>query len=627
MKEKFKKAFLAVNWLKIVHYVVISFCLFYVNFYLVNVSLLKGHTDKLPNQFTALMDFNRIAYIISIFGIAIYLSRYIKKQFFIELTVGYLAFTHISYFIVVTRNLNNYKFNWWDFSQNDFFQYYFLTTLILIIGLAVIIFYVFDRIQNKKRLEAFFADFDYPFILSTGLIASFAVNGNLFLEMLAEKVAHFIKDGNYAEYLLNVIGSVAITLILCSALVYFALQSYIPLKENRPNYSIAVLASFFLGLIFNYSFQYGIRSDGMILDRYIFPSATLFQIFVIALFNLLLYMVVNRILRTTAFIIILGVVITVANSIKFSMRNEPLLFSDLSWIKEIRLIMSYIDITLVIYSLLGLAVAMVLFYLFRNRLLRGTITNSRTLRLTTVLAIVTVFSYVFVVFSQQENGDIAKRIPVLSKLNNYENIEWMGHATVARERSLTFVWLKQMTSKKMERPDRYSQKTIAEIVEKYTKKAQEINASRTNNISEQTVIYVLSESFSDPTRISNVTLTTDPIPIIRSIKESTTSGLMKSDGYGGGTANMEFETLTGLPMYNLSSSVSTLYTDVVPQMTYFPSISDFYASENKYAIHLGDATTYSRKEVYRELGFNTFIAESNGTEKAVHLEHYGVYPS
>ena len=122
-------------------------------------------------------------------------------------------------------------------------------------------------------------------------------------------------------------------------------------------------------------------------------------------------------------------------------------------------------------------------------------------------------------------------------------------------------------------------------------------------------------------------LTTDPIPVIRSVKESTTSGLMKSDGYGGGTANMEFETLTGLPMYNLSASVSTLYTDVVPQMTYFPSISDFYSSEDKYVIHLGDATTYSRKEVYRELGFDTFIAASNGTEDATHLEHYGVYPS
>lgn len=96
----------------------------------------------------------------------------------------------------------------------------------------------------------------------------------------------------------------------------------------------------------------------------------------------------------------------------------------------------------------------------------------------------------------------------------------MGQGTVARERSLTFVWLKQMTSKKMEKPEEYSKE---KIVKKYTHKAQVINASRKNNISDQTVIYVLSESFSDPSRISNVNLTTDPIPVIRSVKESTTS--------------------------------------------------------------------------------------------------------
>lgn len=39
----------------------------------------------------------------------------------------------------------------------------------------------------------------------------------------------------------------------------------------------------------------------------------------------------------------------------------------------------------------------------------------------------------------------------------------------------------------------------------------------------------------------------NPIPNIQEIKNQTTSGLMKSDGYGGGTANMEFQTLTGLP--------------------------------------------------------------------------------
>ena len=70
----------------------------------------------------------------------------------------------------------------------------------------------------------------------------------------------------------------------------------------------------------------------------------------------------------------------------------------------------------------------------------------------------------------------------------------------------------------MDKPEGYSQEAIKNIVEKYTEEAQTINATRSNDISDQTVIYVLSESFSDPTRISNVNLTTDPIPVIRSVK-------------------------------------------------------------------------------------------------------------
>ena len=385
--------------------------------------------------------------------------------------------------------------------------------------------------------------------------------------------------------------------------------------------------SLLLAVIFNYLFQYGIKSYGEVLGHYIFPSATLFQIGALTLFNVLLYVSINHFLRTTTLIVALGSVITIVNSIKFSMRNEPLLFSDWVWIKDIRLVVSYIDIKVILYFLLAVAAVAVFFYFFKNRLLQGRIMTSWRLRVANVVAILAVFLFTLGVFFHQEDGDIADNIPVLSRLNNYENIEWMGQGTVARERSLTFVWLKQVTSKTMEKPKDYSQETMEKIAQKYTEQAQLINASRTNNIADQTVIYVLSESFADPSRITSVNLTTDPIPVIRSVKDSTTSGLMKSDAYGGGTANMEFETLTGLPMYNLSSSVSTLYTDVVPKMKYIPFISDFYAPDDRYVIHLGDALTYSRNDVYRKLGFDTFIAAKNGTEDTTHLEQYGVYPS
>lgn len=627
MIEKVKVIFEEINWTKILHYLFLFTLFFYLNFSLINFYLLKGQGDNLSDQFHILKTFCITAYILSVLGIAVYLSSYFKREFFIEIASGYVIYLFISYFLVITRNLNNGDFKWWNLIKNDFLQFSFLPTIIFILLLSAAIFYLSSKFQVRELLDSFLAEFDSYRLVTIGLIASLILNGSLFTDMMVEKVTKYIDKGNYSGYLSSVTWSVMISLVLISLLIYFVLNSFRAIKENTPSYSLVVVLSFLLAIVFNYLFQYGIKSEGEILDRFIFPSATLFQIVVIALFNLLLYMIVNRILRTTTFIVILGIIITVANSVKFSMRNEPLLFSDLSWVKEIRLVISYIEIRLVLYSLVALSVIVIFFYLFRNQLLRGKITKNWKARLATGVTIISIFSYTFVVFLQQENGDIAENIPILSRLNNFENIEWMGQGTVARERSLTFVWLKQMTSKKMEKPEEYSKEKIEKIVKKYTHKAQVINASRKNNISDQTVIYVLSESFSDPSRISNVNLTTDPIPVIRSVKESTTSGLMKSDGYGGGTANLEFETLTGLPMYNLSSSVSTLYTDVVPQMTYFPSISDSYSSKDKYTIHLGDAATYSRKEVYRKLGFDTFIAESNGTERAKHLEHYGVYPS
>lgn len=56
---------------------------------------------------------------------------------------------------------------------------------------------------------------------------------------------------------------------------------------------------------------------------------------------------------------------------------------------------------------------------------------------------------------------------------------------------------------------------------------------------------------------------------------------MHSDGYGGGTANMEFQTLTSLPFYNISPTVSVLYTEVFPKIHDVPSISNTYSSKIK----------------------------------------------
>lgn len=627
MNERIKKTFLEINWLSVLHYIVLFIFLFYTNLALVNASLLKNSGWRLTESFVTLNVLYIVAYTVSVLGLAVYLSNGIRRSFLINLVKGYLVYLVVSYFLVVTRNLNNDQFIWWKLFSNGFFQISFLSTLVPVLGIAALIARTSDRLHLSNRIEAYLDSFDGSKVILTGLIASFALNGPLFLDMLSEKVADFIENKDYVAYFLTVSGCVITTLVLCGLVVAILFKAYKAIRKKTINYSVALGFSLLLAVIFNYLFQYGIKSYGEVLGHYIFPSATLFQIGALTLFNVLLYVSINHFLRTTTLIVALGSVITIVNSIKFSMRNEPLLFSDWVWIKDIRLVVSYIDIKVILYFLFAVAAVAVFFYFFKNRLLQGRIMTSWRLRVANVVAILAVFLFTLGVFFHQEDGDIADNIPVLSRLNNYENIEWMGQGTVARERSLTFVWLKQVTSKTMEKPKDYSQETMEKIAQKYTEQAQLINASRTNNIADQTVIYVLSESFADPSRITSVNLTMDPIPVIRSVKDSTTSGLMKSDAYGGGTANMEFETLTGLPMYNLSSSVSTLYTDVVPKMKYIPSISDFYAPDDRYVIHLGDALTYSRNDVYRKLGFDTFIAAKNGTEDTTHLEQYGVYPS
>ena len=102
---------------------------------------------------------------------------------------------------------------------------------------------------------------------------------------------------------------------------------------------------------------------------------------------------------------------------------------------------------------------------------------------------------------------------------------------------------------------------------------------------------------------------------------------MKSNGYGGGTANMEFQTLTGLAMNSFSPTVSTLNTEVVPKMDYLPGLSNYFDAENKVAIHLESGLNYSRSSVYKKMGFSTFIGTSNAETIVTDFDKVGLYPS
>ena len=120
------------------------------------------------------------------------------------------------------------------------------------------------------------------------------------------------------------------------------------------------------------------------------------------------------------------------------------------------------------------------------------------------------------------------------------------------------------------------------------------------------VIMVMSESLWDPTRLSNAKLSPDPMPTIR----ANSSGNLFSPEFGGMTANVEFEALTGF-------SNAFLPYGSIPYQQYvrrpLPSLATFFASKGytTRAFHPFQSWFWNRANVYQSLGFQSFMSEEN----------------
>ncbi|MBZ9840795.1 LTA synthase family protein [Mesorhizobium sp. CA5] len=145
-------------------------------------------------------------------------------------------------------------------------------------------------------------------------------------------------------------------------------------------------------------------------------------------------------------------------------------------------------------------------------------------------------------------------------------------------------------------PPGYSEKTMAAI--------QRPDAAASMPDEKPDIVVVMSESFWDPTHLPGVTIKPDPIPTVRALR----SGSMFSPEFGGMTANIEFEALTGFSNAFLPAG-SIPYQQYVRTPT--PSLATFLKSQGyrARAIHPGTNWFWNRGAVYADFGFNDFRSE------------------
>ena len=240
-----------------------------------------------------------------------------------------------------------------------------------------------------------------------------------------------------------------------------------------------------------------------------------------------------------------------------------------------------------------------------GRLFRGSDKRSRSVNAIARLLLILLPGLFFTLYSMQVStvGSWAKGFATVmgDKPSMWDSVY------DAQRNGPLVAFTRQLNPKVMVKPDDYSEETMKQVAARYEKAAKKINAKRSANMTDSTVIYVLSESFSDPSRVPGLKVNKDSIPNIRKIKQNTTSGLMLSSGYGGGTANLEYMGLSGLSMANFDSSLTSPYQQLVPSEHWTPTINQMWgASKNSIGLHPYESSMYSRATNYKKFGFSHF---------------------
>lgn len=358
--------------------------------------------------------------------------------------------------------------------------------------------------------------------------------------------------------------------------------------------------------------------------RSISSTAGWMNTFALIIIYLICVTLVNRFWIGTAIFGTIGTVFAFAGKVKVLMRQEPIIPSDLSFLTGGgggENVASFVTDDLMPTIKAGIALAIwfvviciVLQFVDRRRAfiycswkhpiakpknIFGTICRI----LAPILSIWLMVAYTGTLSNPNSRGyrffhDIVGYTPTL--WNVMDDAKSSGAAT-------TFLSLTNV--KAMDEPAEYSKSTMESLAAKYEKEAESINETRAANLTDNTVIMILSETFSDPNRVPDVQFATDPLPNIRSIMQDTTSGIMLSPGYGGGTANIEFQQMTGLSMALFNPTLLSPYQQLVANRQSMFSFNQMWneacgSDECSVGFHPFLQRFYLRSVNYKKFGFS-----------------------
>ena len=326
--------------------------------------------------------------------------------------------------------------------------------------------------------------------------------------------------------------------------------------------------------------------------------------------NFIFYLIINRLnIANIAFFIALNA-LGMVNYNKLILKGENLVFWDMFQAVDAAKAVTetHLEINWQIVFVVLMMVLVALWQILGHRQRRK---GTFRIRAFLLCAVVLSFITVGVLF----NDDTLNRL----YLTNYD---W-NYDQNYKENGFILCYIMNLQNAVISKPEGYSEKEVEEAVENIKTVVDEADLSYTSeDIENPNIVVIMCESFSDITVANDgIEFDEDIMPNIHATNDNVIKGYIVTSIFGGGTANSEFEFLTG-------NSCAFLPTGSVAYNTYVEEDTDSIIQILKdrgyetIAVHPYDREFYHRCDIYSYFGFDDFITEEYFAEDAERKKGY-----
>lgn len=189
-----------------------------------------------------------------------------------------------------------------------------------------------------------------------------------------------------------------------------------------------------------------------------------------------------------------------------------------------------------------------------------------------------------------------------------------------KEYGFNFCFACSAFEKGIDEPDNYSDSEVEELKNELLDQHEEtldtyarVTPTPTPPIEEMqevlpNIIYVQLESFFDVNYLDDISFSENPVPYFESLKKHYASGFLTVPTLGAGTANTEFEILTGMNRAYFGPGEYP-YKTILQSMTCESAAYNLREyGYSCHAIHDNSGTFYDRNIIFSQLGFDTFTS-------------------